>query len=75
MYCLRNVEKWVADHPELGEAGARILEQARDATEEKVIITAKRLKPILGAYFDQFGREVMASAEHVRLATEDIERT
>lgn len=74
-FSVRNVEKFVGDHPELGLSKDAILERAKTMVETgtNVLVGMVAYKLFEPATAKLFFHEITSDAEHIRMGEEDLE--
>jgi len=73
-FSVRNVERFVKQHPDLFPDGDAVIRVAIDAAhgDERGILPAGEARMILGAAAEIFIEEITLSGEHIRIAREDF---
>lgn len=70
---IRNVEKFIADHPELfTDDKETVLAMAKAVSEEAGIISGGVVLDFMGRRTTLFFEEIMDSPEHVKMGLEDL---
>lgn len=72
MISIRNVKKFLDDHPEFENKRQEIMEKARGLSD-KGLIGGGAIEPIMGGLTKQFLQELMSSA-HRQIGHEDIRK-
>ena len=73
MVSVRNIKKFVEDHPELGDLGKEILSKLKDLGEREVLM-GEQAKKLIGVprIAEQFFLEIQCSPEHIQMGLGDI---
>ena len=73
MISIKNIEKFIDDHPELELDKIQVLKKARDFCDEGVIMGGA-VEQILGEHKEIFFQEISTDFEHIKLGMEDMTR-
>lgn len=71
MFSIRNVEKFLDEHPELGFNKDEVMKKAIDMSHNNVLSGAYG-EDLFGAHKDFFFTELLLDPEHLRMGEEDI---
>ena len=74
MVSIKNVEKFVKDHPIFFSDGDEIVAAAKAAADEDGIISGAAVKGFMGRFTAMFFFEIMQNKEHLQIGMEELAR-
>ena len=72
---IRNVEKFLKDHPEFFDNEDEILEAAKKAANKNGVMSGAAVNGFMGRFTDMFFFEVTRNQEHINMGLEDLNRS